>query len=428
MSKTPNIIFYFTDQQRADTLTPDVMPYLWQEAQENALYDFAYTCQPVCGPARACLQTGLNASCNRSVVNNIPLQSGIKTLASYLNENGYDTAYIGKWHLASGNLNGENLNCQSKAIPKERLGDYRYFRGADVLEFTSHGYDGYIFDEDGNKLDWTGYRVDAINDFAIEYLKTRPTDKPFFMFVSQLEPHHQNDRHCFEGYKPTISQFENATIPQDLQAFTGNYKKEYPNYLSAINRIDFNFEKLVNELKSQGIFEDTVIFFTADHGNHFKTRNVEYKRSPHDASLHIPLVAINGDFKNLGRQTRLVSLLDMPSTILDVAKIPIPASFQGISLLRAEERDCVYVEISESYFGRAIRTKQYTYSIKAVLAHPFAKKARLYKDYCLYDNIADPCQAHNLIHTRSYKQVKDKLRQILTNEMEAIGQKHPIIL
>lgn len=198
--------------------------------------------------------------------------------------------------------------------------------------------------------------------------------------------------------------------------------------MSAINRVDFCFEKLVEELKSQGIFDDTVIIFTSDHGNHFKTRNLEYKRSPHDSSLHIPLVAINGAFKGLGRQTNMVSLLDIPSTILDLAKIPIPDTYQGISLLSNAKRDCVYVEISESYFGRAIRTKQYTYSIKALFANPFAKKATFYKDYCLYDNLADPNQTKNLIHDRSYHQIKQELRQQLIREMEAIGQKRPIII
>ena len=75
--------------------------------------------------------------------------------------------------MASNRLPGVGLHCESTAIPREKQGEYQYFRGADVLEFTSHGYDGYIFDESGNKLDFKGYRADCINDYALEFLDKR---------------------------------------------------------------------------------------------------------------------------------------------------------------------------------------------------------------------------------------------------------------
>ena len=65
----------------------------------------------------------------------------------------------------------------------------------------------------------------------------------------------------------------------------------YPDYISAINRLDYNVGRLVQKLKDLGIYDDTVIIYSSDHGSHFKTRNLEYKRSCHDSSVHIPLVA-----------------------------------------------------------------------------------------------------------------------------------------
>lgn len=203
-----NIIFYFSDQQRWDTVNEEVTPNLCELAKEGIKYENNFTCQPVCGPARACLQTGVYATQCGCYWNGIPLPSDITPLAHYFNEAGYETAYIGKWHLASNRLPGIGLHCESTAIPKNKQGEYQYFRGADVLEFTSHGYDGYVFDGDGNKIDFKGYRADCINDFALEFLDKRDKDKPFFMFVSQLEPHHQNDHHTYEGYKPTVEKYK----------------------------------------------------------------------------------------------------------------------------------------------------------------------------------------------------------------------------
>ena len=174
MKKTdtrPNIIFYFSDQQRWDTLNADCMPNLTEVARDGVTFDNSFTCQPVCGPARACLQTGTYATQNGCYWNGIALPEHAKTLADHLNEAGYETAYVGKWHLASDRYPGIGVHCEDSAVPKTRQGGYRdYWRAADVLEFTSHGYDGYVFDGDGNQIDFKGYRADCINDFALEYI------------------------------------------------------------------------------------------------------------------------------------------------------------------------------------------------------------------------------------------------------------------
>lgn len=151
----PNIIFYFTDQQRWDTIgcygqKLNITPNLDKLAKEGTIFEYAFTPQPVCGPARAAFQTGkypTELGCYR---NGIALPQNVKTIADYLTENGYETGYVGKWHLASteGLENEPDIDYRTKAIPLERRGGYKgFWRAADVLEFTSHGYDGYVFDE-----------------------------------------------------------------------------------------------------------------------------------------------------------------------------------------------------------------------------------------------------------------------------------------
>lgn len=426
--KKPNIIFYFADQQRWDTVTPTLTPSLTELSEEGVKFENCFTCQPVCGPARACLQSGTYATENGSYWNGIPLRSDIKPLAAYFNENGYDTAYIGKWHLASDRYPGKGIHCESSSIPKERQGQYRYVRAADVLEFTSHGYDGYIFDEDGNKIDFKGYRADCINDFATEYIDNHTNDKPFFMFISQLEPHHQNDRHCYEGYKPTVESYKDYPLPDDLTFLKGDYEKCYPDYISAINRLDYNVGRLCEKLKEKGIYEDTVIIYTADHGSHFKTRNLEYKRSPHDSCTHVPLIIKGGKFIGGKTETDVVSLIDLPATLLDIAGIDIPESYRGISLQSGEKREHAFIQISESQVGRAIRTKDYLYSVRALGIGYIKAQAKIYFEDYLYDVNKDPIQKINLVKSKKYKEVRKKLREELKEQMVAIGEEKPIIL
>lgn len=434
MKKQKNIVFYFSDQQRWDTVNEQVTPNLMQLAREGVKFENNFTCQPVCGPARACLQTGLYATECGCYWNGIAMPQTIKPLASYFNDTGYQTAYIGKWHLASDRYPGVGLHCESTAVPKERMGEYQYWRAADVLEFTSHGYDGYVFDENGNKIDFKGYRADCINDFALEYLDNCDKDKPFFMFISQLEPHHQNDHHCYEGYKETVDDYKNYPIPDDLTFLKGDYKESYPDYMSAINRLDYNVGRLVQKLKDLGIYDDTIIIYTSDHGSHFKTRNPEYKRSCHESATHTPLIIKGGGFEGGKTETRLSSLIDLPPTLLSMAGIDIPKSYSGIDLTKQidnpdDKRKCVFIQISESQCGRAIRTDRYKYSVRtAGIVGYVHHSSKVYFEDFLYDLEKDPIEKNNLVKDSNYRQVREELKALLIEQMTAAGEAKPMIL
>lgn len=429
-----NIIFYFSDQQRWDTVNRQVMPNLMNLADEGVLFENSYTCQPVCGPARACLQTGVYATQNGSFVNGIPLTDKIKPLAEYFNEAGYETAYVGKWHLASDLIPGVGFHCETSAVPKKKRGGYKdFWRAADVLESTSHGYDGYVFDGDGNKVEFKGYRADCINDFALEYLESKTSDKPFFMFVSHIEPHHQNDRHRYEGPVETVENYRDYPLPDDLTFLKGDYGKMYPDYIAAINRIDENLGKLVSKLKEKGLYDNTVIIYTSDHGSHFKTRNAEYKRCCHDSAVHTPLIISGGAFTGGKADGRLVSLIDLPPTLLEIAGIEVPDTYMGKSLTgqmkTGQERDCVFIQISESQCGRAVRTKKYKYSVKAPTpAGRFISASPVYAEDFLYDLENDPCEKVNLVKDPRYAQARKEMKRLLIREMLNAGEKKPLIL
>lgn len=434
--KKPNIIFYFSDQQRWDTLgcygqTCNVTPNLDMLAAAGVRYSNTYTCQPVCGPARACLQSGKYATQTGCYVNGISLPLNTKTIAHYLSEAGYDTAYIGKWHLAS---DMDGVNYETAAVPKERRGGYDYWMASDVLEFTSHGYNGYVFDQNGKKVDFIGYRVDCINNFAVDYLHQKH-EKPFFLFVSHIDPHHQNDHNRYEGPDGSKGKFSNYEVPGDLRGTQGDWRQNYPDYLGQCNRIDQNVGYLVDTLKEMGMWENTILFYTSDHGSHFRTRNPEYKRSCHDGCIHVPLIVHGPGFEGGKVVEDMVSLMDIPATILDCAGIKKPEDFQGNSLKKRLAGQIenwpqeIFLQISEDHVGRAIRTREWKYSIRGMNADGWKDSgSKQYIEDYLYDLQKDPHEKNNLVSDPGYKSIRKQLADRLIQRMLQAGEKEPVIL
>jgi uncharacterized sulfatase len=445
--KRPNIIFYFSDQQRHDTIGAysqiakdfNITPNLDKMAETGVKFEYAFTPQPVCGPARACIQTGMFATQNGCFTNGRALKEDDMTIAKYLTAAGYDTAYVGKWHLASNNAPGEDY--ATKPIPETRRGGYRYWRAADVLEFTSHGYGGYIYDENMNKIEFKDYRCDCITDFALDYIankndEIRDENKPFFMFISHIEPHHQNDRNKFEGPDGSVEKFKDFPISEDLKdAYNTepDFDEHFANYLGCCNSLDYNLGRIVEELKRRNIFNDTVIIYTSDHSCHFRTRNSEYKRSCHENSIRIPMLISGGDFKNGVKIQNFASLIDLPATILDVAGVEIPDNFMGKSLVNilnpnVEWENEVFTQISEDKLARCIRIPNWKYSISSPENPWEFAAADIYYEEFLYDLENDPYERNNLINNVEYEEERQKLSRILIKHMNRAGEKTPFIM
>jgi len=446
MSKNqkPNIIFILSDQQRWDTVgcygnppIKNLTPNLDKMAKEGVAFSNAFTCQPVCGPTRACLQTGRYPTEIGCHTNNRHLPLDEDTIAKILSRNGYEVGYIGKWHLASTGRTGSPDNFQTKPIPLERRGGYTdYWLASDLLEFTSHSYDGHMFDKDNNRRDFPEgrYRVDVLTDWTIECLQTRTGEKPFFLFLSYLEPHHQNDRDRYEGPHGSKEKFGDYKIPGDLKGKSGDWKKNLPDYFGCIHSLDQNLGRIRRVLEGLGMSDNTLIIYTSDHGSHFWTRNREYKRSCHDSCTHIPMIFYGPNFKNGKVIDELVSLIDIPPTILYQAGLNSPDSFRGRvlhGLLEGKPKDWreeVFIQISESQCGRAIRTKKFLYSVRAPNKRGSDPASNLYEEDYLYDNDVDPHQRNNLVVSNNYVEVRKELsRRLIKRIEEAEGIRVKII-
>lgn len=420
----PNVIVFFTDQQRWDSAglagNPlDLMPNFDRLAQEGTHLPNAYTCQPVCGPARSCLQTGLYATTTGSFTNGIPLRQDLPTLGHHFRDAGYATGYIGKWHLGSTN-----------PVPVEERGGYETWLASNTLEWTSEAYQTRLFDNDNQPVDLPGYRVDAMTDAAIRYIDQHKSD-PFLLFLSYLEPHFQNRLDSYpapDGYR---QRYEGRWTPPDLAALGGNAQQHLGGYWGMVKRLDEAFGRVMDALKSLDLTDNTVVLFTTDHGCHFKTRNAEYKRSCHDASIRLPTLFTGPGFDGGGRVRSMVSLVDFPPTLLDAAGIPQQRPMQGRSimpLLRGKATDWpreVFIQISESKTARAIRTHRWKYEITAPEAQRDQPGAELYEESALYDMESDPYELENLIGQPPVRELCDSLQQRLLARMAEVGEPIP---
>lgn len=442
----PNILLFFTDQQRADTCgcygqRLKVTPNLDRMAANGVRFERAMSMQPVCGPARSALMTGLYPTATGCFRNQIGLPPGCTTVADLFHRSGYETSYIGKWHLASSGASGDparpDLDLEKKAVPPEYRGGFKdYWLASDVLEFTSTGYTGHMFDGSGNKREFSEgrYRADAQTDWVLEYLENRPTEKPFFLVSSYIEPHHQNSSGHYEGPEGSRALWKDFTPPGDLAEAGGNWREEYPDYLGCCHALDNGLGRVLKKLEDLGIRENTLVFYFADHGSHFQTRNTEYKRSCHDASLHIPMVISGPGFEGGKSIEPCVSLMDIPLTILSAAGIRPLEGMQGHDLHTLVEGTTewpeeVFYQISESHVGRGIRTLKWKYAVTAPGKRGWKDAdADLYVESFLYDLEQDPYELTNRVCDPALAGTRAWLASRLIARMNEAGELTPQII
>lgn len=248
-------------------------------------------------------------------------------------------------------------------------------------------------------------------------------EKPFLLFLSHIEPHHQNDRKTYEGPDGSKEKFKDYPIPKDLNDIDGDYNIHYADYLGCCNSLNVNLGRIRAKLKELKIEDNTVIIYTSDHGCHFKTRNKDlpsgglddYKRSFYENTIRVPLIIYGPGFKGGKIINELASLIDIPKTIVELVKGEAPEFMRGESLLKLTneglERDEVFIQISESYVGRALRTKSYKYCIIDESKHPYDDiNSNIYKECYLYDLTKDPLEKVNLINDKNYNNIKVILR------------------
>lgn len=442
----PNIIIYLADQFRWDFVganglnaTTDT-PNLDAMAGRGTLFTHAVTNQPLCAPSRSVLFTGRYATETGVWHNVVALDPSLPTLAGELRKAGYTANLIGKWHLAPSKL-GSN---RGYVPPELRGGFLDLWEGANELEYTSQPYEGTLYDGDGKEIHYKNqYRSDFLTDRAEKFLRQQH-DKPFLLYISQLEPHFQNLAPAIENASRKFiaphgvaENFQDPYVPADLKALPGNWQSQLPDYYGCCQAIDTSIGRVRKILEEEKLADNTIVVFISDHGCHFMTRNEEYKRSPHNSSIRIPLIIEGPGFNKAVRMDEIVGNINIAPTLLDAAGVDVPSSMKGRSFLpmtrdaeaRAAWPNSELIQISESMLGRAIRTADWMYCVADPDADGTTQSASLkYREYLLYDERGDASELTNLAGRKEYRKQAEKLREQLKQSIVAAGEKEPEIV
>lgn len=428
----PNIVVIIADQVRWDALGAyglnpmDLTPSLDAMARQGVLYRNMFTNQPVCSPSRACLFTGQYPARHgvwRNTGNGVALSPGATTLATECRKAGYSANYIGKWHLAEGT--------RGPVPPAGRGGFLDLWEASNELEWTTHPYEGDIYDGDGRPIHFQDeYRVDFLTGRAKRFLQNVSKTSPFLLVVSFLEPHQQNDLGRMVAPKGYAERYRNSFVPDDLKHFPGNWQEQLPDYYGALKRVDEAVGEIRTALTQASLDRNTIVVFISDHGCHFMTRNTEYKRSGQDASTHIPLVIEGPGFSGGREVSEWVSMVDLMPTLLSAASISVPSTVQGKTSLplvagnRTDWRSEVFIQMAEFWNARALRTPEWTYVVSAPWVngkHTAKPNAPEYFGFQLYDNRADPHQFINLAGRKETVAIEEHLRERLKARMQEAG-------
>jgi len=424
-----NVVLVFGDQHRAQSAgfasrfdpTADqgvLTPVMDRMASEGITFSHAVSCAPVCSPYRASLLTGQYPLTHGVFVNDVNLGKRAVSLAQAFDQAGYDTAYIGKWHLDG--------HGRSAYIPPERRQGFGFWQ---VLECTHDYNHSYYYDQDDpSPKEWDGYDALAQTKSAQEYIRTHSNQNPFLLVLSWGPPHNPYEtapEQFQQLYDPaTISLRSNVVEQTDkpYRQHTRQARTEIAGYYAHISALDHCLGLILDILEEQGIAENTLFIYTSDHGDMLWSHGEWRKQWPMDESIRVPfLMRCPALF---GREARLDDLLlntpDIMPTLLGLTGIPVPGTVEGIDYASAilgtnsQPRpaaaliECIhpFSEFQPAWGGReyrGIRTHRYTYV------------RDLHGPWLLFDNLSDPYQLTNMVGTQENREIQASLDSLLSD-------------
>lgn len=394
----PNILYILTDQMRSTALGCSGVeniqtPNLDRLAEEGTRFTNAVANTPSCAPSRGTILTGLHALSHGVVNNEIRVKNDGPSLAGALRDNGYKCGYIGKWHLDGGSREGF-----TPPGPR-RLGFDDYWAVANC----SHNYmNSFYYTENPKPKFIEGYEPIYQTDLAIEYIKDKANEKdPFFLMLSIGTPHDpylEMPRELLEKYPTDAVHFMETNsiyVPSEIM----QAKKEIlAGYYAHVMALDDQIARLEQTLKQQGLYENTIIVFTSDHGDMLGNHEQYYKSQPWRESIGIPLLIRWPNKIPKGRITDApFSLIELTTSLLALTETDIPEAMQGddlSALILGNESaalDSVFINFAVDVHCipappfRGIVTRTHTYA--ETVEGP----------WLLYDDKVDPFQKNNLI-------------------------------
>lgn len=422
-AQKPNLLVIMADQWRAQAFgfagdENAKTPNLDRLSSQSVVFTNAISNVPVCCPARATFMTGQRPFTHGVFMNDVPLPTNAITIAKVLKAQGYDTGYIGKWHL--------NANGRSNFIPRERRQGFDYWK---AMECTHNYSNSFYYADEPVKLKWDGYDAFAQTKDAIGYiLKRTNIAKPFFLMLSFGPPH--------DPYNMVPGEFKKMFDPKKLKLrpnvppqWEQRARNMLSGYYAHCAALDKCVGDLMEALDKSGLITNTIVVFLSDHGDMLGSHGAHDKQQPYEESIRIPLIIhYPALFGNKGKKLdAIISMEDIMPTLLGLCKAPIPETVEGTDysgyiISGKKPKEDVALISCPAPFGqwsravggkeyRGIRTQQYTYV------------RDLNGAWLLFDNYADPYQLTNLAGKSEFSSIQAKLDKMLNDILQERGDK-----
>ena len=431
------IIFIMTDTQRWDMLgcyreTGLKTPCLDKLASQGMRFERAYTTQPVCGPARSAIFSGQYPHSNGTYTNGFPMYDYVKTLGQRLRDNGFHTAYMGKWHLDGGDYFGMGRcpdgwdadNWYDMRNYLEELTDEERLLSRQVETINNPGI----------SREFTfGARCSGR---AIDFLE-KHGDEEFFLAVSYDEPHHPFL--CPEPYASMYKDFvfeKSENVCDDLtgkpdyqRAWAGQSLYEdkqalevrHPYLFGCNSFVDSEIGLVMDAIDRYA--SDALVIYTADHGDFLKSHSLSNKGpAAYDEIARIPLIIREPHAIKAGTvYEKPVSHINIAPTIMEYAGLPVPKVFEGKSLVpvfsdtSTAVQDAVFIEFGR--YENELDGFGGFQPLRAVFDGRFKLVINLLCSDELYDLETDPGEMQNLILSKETAQIRDALHNRLLEWM-----------
>lgn len=428
MNQLPNVVFIFADEWRAQATgyngDPNCeTPTLDDLASQSIDVTQAVSGCSICCPYRGSLLTGQYPLTSGVYINDVELDPNSYSIARAFNDSGYNTAYIGKWHLY-GSPDGQYGRRQAY-VPRDYQLGFDYWKGFEC----NHDYNNswYFFNDDPTPRRWAGYDAFAQSRDAANYIHNHAQDeKPFLLMLSWGPPHfplHTAPEEYLNRYKDRPIALRSNVPPEQREKAT----KALRGYYAHIAALDDCLAIVRDAVREAGIEENTIFIFTADHGDMLECQGVQTKGYPWEESIRVPFLLHWPQLPgNKGRKLPLpLDAPDIMPTLLGLCGLPIPDTVQGRDwspYFRGESQltgsEAALLNLPAAFWEllinnikpyRGLRTAHYTYV------------RNLDGPWLLYDNITDPYQLRNLIDDPAQKGLLAEFEFRLQQRLDDLG-------
>ncbi len=404
-----NVVFIFTDDQRFDALgvRNDYFetPRLDRLAENGLLFENAFVTTSLCSPSRASVLSGLYAHTHQVLDNSTPMPADVPTFPQGLQVAGYETAFVGKWHMGG-----------ASDAPRPGFDHWVSFRGQGP-------YENPTLNINGERVDRQGYTTDLLTDYAEEFLR-RDHDRPFLLYLSHKAVHApftpaERHRGAYRdrGYRRPESMADTEEnyrgkpdwVRAQRNSWHGvdgmydgrtDFDRFVQEYAEASMAVDDSVGRVVDTLDELGLLESTLLVFMSDNGFQFGEHGLIDKRTMYEASIRVPLIVHCPELFTGGeRRSEMILNIDIAPTLLDVGGAAVPDSMHGRSfhgLLTGESDEWRDTFLYEYFWERAFPQTPTVLGVRGD-RYKLMRFHGVWDRYELYDLETDPDERHNLL-------------------------------